>query len=287
MKPINKEELEEINLEGWNLIKDTSTDKVYRKANREKRLEVFENYTLEKNFKDEKLNGVTVGRMNKPFLHYPNYKSKIYLIERYHEGNQEGLSQSFYEDGASVQQEWKNDHLHGKWEAWLGNGQKEKEKYYINGELSGEQYEWYENGQLKLKENFLDGVQVGESVKYLNNGRLKRKKFYKNGKVEGVVYELWDYRGKVVDGGVYSETEYQNDIPHGKEVVYYPDKAKMREGYFQNGKEEGERIWWNKNGIILIKENYKNGELEGERYIYDELGKLESVQRYEKGERIS
>jgi antitoxin component YwqK of YwqJK toxin-antitoxin module len=287
MKPTYISEIEELNLEGWTLKEETSSFSIYQKDGINKKIQIFDNYTLEENYKGEKLNGSVIGRMKKPFLHYPNYESKIYLIESYKEGLREGVSEMFYNDGSKIRQEWKDDQLNDKWEEWFGNGQKEKEKNYVNGNLSGEQYEWYWNGQLKLKEKFINGLQVGESVKYLENGELKRKKFYKNGKIEGLVYELWDFKGKVVDGGIYSETEYLGDIPNGKETVFYPNGNKMREGTVVNGKENGERIWYNKNGTKSIKEYYKNGELEGERFLYDENGNLESTQEYSNGERIS
>lgn len=287
MKYENIYELEELNLEDWSLISESPSLKIYRKANLEKHIAISENYTLEYNYKDKQLHGTTIGRMNKPFLHYPNSKSKIYLIENYHEGKLEGLSHSFFDDGSRVQQEWKNDQPNGKEEQWFGNGQKEKEKHYINGELSGVHYEWYENGQLKLEQNFFNGTQIDVCLEYLENGNLKRKKFYKNGLINGIVYVLWDFRGNLVDGGVYSETEYQNDMKHGKEIVFYPNGTKMRAGNCKNGEEEGERIWWNKNGTISIKEFYKNGELDGERFLYDDHGQLESVQLYENGNRLS
>ncbi|MEP3374369.1 MAG: toxin-antitoxin system YwqK family antitoxin [Maribacter dokdonensis] len=287
MKPTYISEIEELHLEGWTLKEETSTFRVYQKYGISKKLLIFDNYILEENYKGDELYGSLVGRMKKPFLHYPNYQSNIYLIESYKKGLKEGVSESFYDDGSKTRQEWEKDQLNGKWEEWFSNGQKKKEQNYTKGILNGEQCEWYENGQLKLKENFVNGVQVGESLKYLENGKLKRKKFYKNGKIEGLVYELWDFKGKVVDGGVYSETEYVKDIPNGKETVFYPNGNKIREGIILKGEENGERIWYHSNGTKSIIEYYDKEELEGKRYLYDENGNLESTQEYSNGERIS
>ncbi len=287
MKPKYMLEIEELNLDGWTLSEETSTFRVYHKDGIDKKLHIFDNYTLEENYKGEKLNGCLIGRMKKPFLHYPNYESKIYLIENYKCGLKEGVSENFYDDGSKTRQEWRNDQLNGKWKEWFGNGQKAKENNYTNGTLNGEQCEWYENGQLKLKENFVNGIQTGESIKYLEDGKLKRKKFYKNGKIEGLVYELWDFKGKVVHNGVYSETEYVEDIPNGKKTVFYPNGNKMREVMVAKGKENGEQIWYNINGTKSIIEYYNNGKLEGERLLYDENGNLKSTQEYSNGERIS
>jgi len=281
-------ELEHINLEDWELTKEASDQKVYQKKNIQKRIQIFENYSVEENFKNDVLHGYTIGRMNESFPHNPEgNESKIYLIEQYENSKQIGVAQNFYEDGSRHLSNWENDQLHGVSTLWYGNGQKEKEQHYVHGKRHGLQNEWHENGQLKTKENYTDGVLDGESLKYLESGFIKRKQTYLNGKVEGVVYELWDYNGKVVDGGVYSETEYVNGIAHGKEMVYYPDGTKMRTAYKQNGIADGERIWWNKDGSISIKEFYKNGELDGDRLIYDKKGQLENIQKYQKGEHIA
>ncbi|GLR19917.1 toxin-antitoxin system YwqK family antitoxin [Portibacter lacus] len=279
--------LEEIDIVEWELLSETPTHKEYHKSNLTKRITLYENYSLEENYKNDQLHGATIGRMNTPFLHLPEKKSKIYLVENYSEDNLEGTSLSFFEDGSKVQQEWKHNKLNGKSVAWFGNGQKEKEETFIDGVLNGKKYEWYENGLLKLDQNFIQGIQTGDCLLYLNNGLLKRRKTYVNGKVEGLVYELWEFKGKVTDGGVYSETEYRNNTKNGREIVYFPNMIKMREGIYFNGVEEGERIWWSKNGTISIREHYKNGELNGKRILYNELGELESVQHYELGERVS
>ena len=60
----------------------------------------------------------------------------------------------------------------------------------------------------------------------------------------------------------------------------------MREGYNGNGKEEGERIWYNQNSTISIKEHFVNGKLNGKRFLYDKQGNLESIQKYLNDERI-
>ncbi|MEM6724620.1 MAG: toxin-antitoxin system YwqK family antitoxin [Bacteroidota bacterium] len=294
MKPTPLSTLETIHLDGWELIKESPSANIYRtclpsreEEDIQKHLSIFENYSLEQHYKNNQLHGLSIGRMNQAFFHFPDYQSKIYLIERYHQGKLEGTSEHYYKDGTRVHQKWKSDQLHGKTMAWFPNGQKEKEQHFTNGKKDGQQFQWYDNGQLKLAENFKAGKPSGESHKYLANGLLKRKKAYKNGKIQGIVYELWDYNGQPVEGGIYSETEYKNDLPHGKEIVYFSDHTKMREGSHVNGLVEGEKIWWNQNGTISIKEYYKNGELEGQRLLYDENGDLENVQHYENGARIS
>jgi len=257
---LRMERKEEINLEGWNLIEDTPSQKIYQKEDVQKRIQFFENYSVEEHYKSDRLHGYTIGRTKEPFLHYPEgNKSKIYLIEQYENGAQIDTAQEFYEDGSKRISNWKNGQLDGAYILWYGNGQKEKEQHYVQGKWHGQQLEWHKNGQLKSKENYTGGVLDGESLKYLVSGLLKRKKFYQKGKIEGLVYELWDNNGKIVDGGLYSETEYANGIKQGKEMVYYPDGTPMREGYHQKGIVEGERTWWNKNGMISIKEFYKNG----------------------------
>ena len=277
---------ENIDTSDWILIEEKPNLKKYQKENAEKRIQIFENYTIEENYLDNQLNGLTIGRMNKPFFHFPNKMSKIYLLENYENGVQESSSFNFYDDGSWTEIHYKNGEPHGKYIVYFGNGQKEKERNNNFGKLDGIQYEWYENGQLKIQENFKNGILEGESLKYLENGLLKRRKIYKDGKIDGLLYELWDFQGNPVEGGIYSETEYENDIPNGKETVYFANGKIMREGYNGNGKEEGERIWYNQNSTISIKEHFVNGKLNGKRFLYDKQGNLESIQKYLNDERI-
>ena len=72
MKPTYISEIEELNLECWTLKKETSTFLAYQKDGIIKNLLIFDNYTLEENYKGEKLNGSLIGRMKKPFLHSQN-----------------------------------------------------------------------------------------------------------------------------------------------------------------------------------------------------------------------
>lgn len=277
---------ENIDVSDWTLIEEKPNLKKYQKEGIEKQIQIFKNYTIEENYTNNQLHGLTVGRMNKPFLHFPNKMSKIYLVENYENGILEGATFNYYEDGSWTETHFKNGEPHGKFITYFGNGQKEKESNNHFGELNGIHYEWYKNGRLKIQENYKNGIFEGESLKYLENGLLKRSNNYKNGKINGLVYELWDFRGNTVEGGIYSETEYKNNIPHGKETVYFANKKIMREGHNKNGKEEGERIWYNENNTISMKENFVNGKLNGTRFLYDEQGNLESTQKYKDDERI-
>ena len=50
---MDKSVLEEINLEGWNLMEDTPNQKVYQKEDIQKRIPFFENYSVEAHYKKE------------------------------------------------------------------------------------------------------------------------------------------------------------------------------------------------------------------------------------------
>ena len=122
MKPDYIAEIEDLDLERWRLIEDSSTFRVYQKDGIEKQLQIYENYSVEENYKDGKLHGPLIGRMKEAFQHFPDYESKIYLIEHYVEDRREGVFEDFSSDCSRIRQEWKNDQLNGKCEAWFGNG---------------------------------------------------------------------------------------------------------------------------------------------------------------------
>ena len=103
MSAIDISAFEQLDLADWTLVKEETNLKVYQQGSMEKRLQYYEIYSLEAHFSQEKAHGITIGRMNAPFFHYPDRQSKIYLIEHYVEGKQEGISLSFYEDGAKTE----------------------------------------------------------------------------------------------------------------------------------------------------------------------------------------
>ncbi|MEO0895338.1 MAG: toxin-antitoxin system YwqK family antitoxin [Bacteroidota bacterium] len=288
MTKLEKQALEEIDLEGWTLVEEQAAKKVYQKNGVQKHLSIYDTYSLEEHFVKGQLEGLTIGRMHKPFTHYPNQQSKIYLFTPYKHGLEHGKAYDFYEGGARVETQWEQGKVHGKQITFYPNGQKEKEASFVHGQKEGKQFEWYANGQLKIEESYSQGKAQGEYTKYLEDGLIKRKQSFLKGKVEGIVYELWINRAfSPKQQKIYSETPYKNGLPHGLEIVYFPDGTKMREGRYHQGLEEGERTWWNEQGKLSIKENYTKGELDGKRFLYDDHGQLESIQLYRDGERIS
>ena len=73
-----------------------------------------------------------------------------------------------------------------------------------------------------------------------------------------------------------------------KENGNYIIKWKAKEiGNYKNGKEEGERKFYRKNGKLEGIGNYKNGKEEGEWKLYHENGKLEAIVNYKNGKQVS
>ena len=77
------------------------------------------------------------------------------------------------------------------------NGQKEKERRYIDGKLIGKSTTWYENGQKKSEANYKNGKLDGKSTWWNKRGQKIRQKEYKSGKLDGKLIEWFQFNGEI------------------------------------------------------------------------------------------
>jgi antitoxin component YwqK of YwqJK toxin-antitoxin module len=83
------------------------------------------------------------------------------------------------------------------------------------------------------------------------------------------------------DGSLEEERNYYRDFLHGKTELFYPNKQKKEEGYFNFDTQDSIYRKWNENGILLLEGYYYMGVPSGEwKEFYDD-GTPKSVTLYE------
>lgn len=83
------------------------------------------------------------------------------------------------------------------------------------------------------------------------------------------------------DGSLEEERNYYRDFLHGKTELYYPNKQKKEEGYFNFDTQDSIYRKWNENGILLLEGYYYMGIPSGEwKEFYDD-GTPKSITLYE------
>lgn len=159
----------------------------------------------------------------------------------------------FYENG-SIQQKgnYVKNKPNGTWEWWYRSGQKRRVEDYENGKEKGFVFEYDTTGKVIVKGEFFYGVREGIWKYELND--YKEKGSYIGGMKTGKWRKIYISTNKDKFKG-----EYINDIPIGKHIYYYSNGQIQKEGKYKDGEKEGDWVYYNKLGDIVITYLYKNG----------------------------
>ena len=143
----------------------------------------------------------------------------------------------------------------GRAESFYGNGQKESEENYKDGERDGLSSWWYENGQKKEEGNFKDGKEDGLRTTWFENGRKKNEANFNDDYPNGVA-TFWYENGQKK-----GEMSHKDSILMSAEV-WKPNGEKCPVTKID---EEGNGIvvWYKEDGTEDYESIYKDGELAG------------------------
>jgi len=133
-----------------------------------------------------------------------------------------------------------------------------------------------------LSEGFvINGIKTGEWVEYdKSKGHLVSITSYIDGKLNGNFFEF-DSRGYMV-----TQASFLNDILDGRLIKYKFGKI-IEEANYSNGKLNGKKITFNRNGNIQEEIEYKNGVLDGKMKYYNDKQELIMEYTYRNGKKIS
>ena len=210
-----------------------------------------------------------------------------------HEGQREGRSQEFYE-----------------------NGNLKFESFYKANKLDGESKGWYEDGTLNFLRRFKEGLPVGRQEEFFPKAKwvdarkpqLYRYFFYnEEGKLEGEQKTFYP------NGVTQSLLCYDQGELHGMKALWDQEGNLLEESYLENGKLNGRFFEKDKEGREVIfhyvmnkkegpyviyypphptfgkmkamEATYVNNKLEGEVIEYDQQGKVSSITPYVSGEK--
>ncbi len=140
---------------------------------------------------------------------------------------------------------------------------------------NGISYTYHNNGNVAVTKNYKNGKLDGEIFQYYENGSLENVSIYANGNfIESNEYS---------ENGVIKSKLIQLDDVTQKIIIYYENgniesilhqKELWKNGKFKNLLIVGKATHYFKNGNIEIEANYKNGVLDGEEIYYYENGSI-------------
>jgi antitoxin component YwqK of YwqJK toxin-antitoxin module len=202
------------------------------------------------------------------------------FISSYNNGLKDGFEKVWQEDGRLIALScYKNGKPIGKQERFFPeinpkkSLQLEQELFYNEeGKLHGEQKKYHANGILKALLTYDNGVLQEKKALWDKEANLLEEAHYDQGLLEGEHFIQQSDGSEIV-------SHYHNNILHGLRQVFYPPmpyrgKVKAWEGYFVQGKPEGEVAEYNEVGIKISSTFYKAGKKEGLVSIFNKEGQL-------------
>ncbi len=143
-------------------------------------------------------------------------------------------------------------------------------------EIDMDEVSYYDNGIIALKGNYVDGQRDGLWVSYCQGGVPKIKANYSIGKLHGLYT-----KHRCLDGSIYLETHYQDDLKHGQEIGYARDgKTIVSSGDYINNQENGVFRNWFDNGQLRQELTWEKGKREGPLRAYNSDGTVHKIGTY-------
>lgn len=200
------------------------------------------------------------------------------------DGERHGPWKDFYSDG-SLKAEGNYDHGKqvGEWKFYYPGGKIEQRgKFSKSGKPEGT-WKWYfENGQLQREENYRAGLKDGLSTTYDENGRVTEEGDFVEGNEDGPCFEIigdtytkgvyrdglrsgsWisyylDEKDGKTDSLCFFKGNFNEDLPNGKHIYYWPNGKVKSEGSFITGRREGNWFYYNEDGTLFLIITYRNG----------------------------
>jgi antitoxin component YwqK of YwqJK toxin-antitoxin module len=217
----------------------------------------------------------TTGKIIKGYV----FRNGILIFEGVTDENglRQGLWKEFYETGELRSEgHYLNSNPTGKWKYYLTDKTVEiTGQYDKKGQKTGYWVWYYPDGSPLLEENWEAGKLEGDYVEYDEKGGIIAKGQYVYGEKDGdwsfkhnLITEKGNYyegnqqgiwKSWYENGNLYSEIEYDQDIPNGKYTTYWENGNMKLTGKYVTGVREG--LWhrYNENGDLLVSDFYKNG----------------------------
>lgn len=161
--------------------------------------------------------------------------------------------------------EFKNSLLDGEGSVHIGEGVKLLQGKFSKGEITkGVVFD--KNGIKQYRGDFVNSLPHGLGTSYDNRG----KKVFQGKFSEGFFFE--NKKIFFTTGELLYEGEIQGNIPEGKGKLYCKaEQAVIYEGFFKNGKKEGEGEEF-KDGKIVYRGQFKDGKRHGMGEIFGKNG---------------
>jgi uncharacterized protein len=184
-----------------------------------------------------------------------------------------------------------NGNKEGVWKVFYGDGILKKEETYLGGKLNGYIKLYNEEGKLvesikynngrvslntndfdsniEIREEFDNNENLSFSGSFKNNIPFGVHRYFNgNGRVKSA--KTYDLMGKIVAVGIV----FENGKEDGDWIYYHENKKKKAVGKYRNGKKQGSWTYYYPNARVQQTGSYVGGKLSGIWKWYYETGEL-------------
>lgn len=165
----------------------------------------------------------------------------------------------------------------GDWRTLDQNDAVEKATY-VDGKLDGDWSLHATSGALLAERHYRRGQAVGEWKSFREDGTLLTSKTFRDGKLNGPVYERHD-------NGHQIHAHFQADSLHGDYLETTEQGYPLLEGHYRQGKRDGRFVEYGEDGRVETITPYRDGKADGKGWIRDRDQALVPA-RWQQGRRV-
>lgn len=191
----------------------------------------------------------------------------------------------------------------GEWRLYYSSGELKAKGMYENGKREGEWVFYYPEGMVEQRGRYRKGREEGEWAWFFQDGSIRRKEHFYQGKEDGELVE-YDEQGELITKGKYIDGEKEGDwyynvgdhVEQGAyrfglrvgewKYYYYPESLIHFEGSYAQGLEDGQHLYYHKNGTRKEERHYIMGTPHDTWRKFDEAGNMIMSITYDAGREI-
>jgi antitoxin component YwqK of YwqJK toxin-antitoxin module len=196
-------------------------------------------------------------------------------------GNIHGKYLEYFENGnICIEENYNNGLEEGERREYFSNGQLFQFSNWLNDEMNGLCLTYYQNGQLRCQKVYHNDQLHGEEKVWSENGILIKIAHYENGEVQGEVKNYYP------TGEIKSIQHFRNSRPHGHCTQFYKSGIQELTKHYDLGSLTFLQRW-NEDGNLIEEEEYYMGDLHGDKIVYDNQGQVIIKEKYRNGKLIN
>ena len=167
---------------------------------------------------------------------------------------------------------------HGPARYYYDSGHLLSKRYYEEGVMEGPAYDYYKDGKVMVRTQFEDDLLHGSYSSFHDGGALDQRGIYDRGAVSGVFRSYYS-NGKLKWVEYYDST----GVKQGMDSTFYETGRLESVFSFEEGVENGEAVFYHRNGKVWSKRTYEEARLVEVEFIHDATGKSLEVGRFSGG----